>query len=161
MGMTANLKQISTETLDKILDGTESLIDFIYDEDDSENSSLDIDKAWHAIHFILNQSAWEGDLPLFNVILGGTEMGEDLGFGPVRYLTKEEVSSVASCLSNLSENELKNRFDPDLMNELDIYPSIDWREQGDQEYIFTYYEEVKNYYIQASKNNEAMLLYIT
>ncbi|MEW9697773.1 YfbM family protein [Paenibacillus sp. SI8] len=138
--MTGKLNRISIETLKRIIEG--------------------IDKAWHAIHFILNESAWEGELPLFNVILGGTEIGEDMGFGPVRYVTNEEVKDIALKLSNLNENDLRNRFNPKVMNELQIYPAIDWVERGDQEFVFSYYEEVKNYYIDASLKNCAMLLYI-
>lgn len=160
MGMTGNLLQISVERLERIKSGEENLMDIIFAED-REVGSLDIDKAWHAIHFILNGSAWEGELPLVNTILGGTEIGEDIGFGPVRYLTNEEVRCVALSLSNLSEKELKNRFDPDKMNELEIYPALDWNNQGDPEYVFTYLEQVINYYLDASRKNNAMLLYMT
>ncbi|TXK77494.1 YfbM family protein [Paenibacillus sp. N3.4] len=160
MGMIGYLKQISNELLEGIIEGKEHITDLIYNNED-QSGSLDIDKAWHAIHFILNESAWEGQYPLINVILGGTELGVDLGYGPARYLTNEEVRDVALSLSNLNENEIKKRFNPEKMKELDIYPSIAWDEQGDLEYVFSYYEEVKKYYIEASGKNSAMLLYIS
>lgn len=160
MGMIGYLKQISTESLEGIIAGNVNVVELIY-SNESESNSLDIDKAWHAIHFLLNKSAWDGQHPFINVILGGIELGDDLGYGPARYLTSEEVKEVALSLSNLSENELKNRFSPEKMKDLDIYPSIDWSEQGDLEYVFSYYKEVKKYYIEASEKNSAMLLYIS
>lgn len=146
--------------LEGIKSGEEDVVDIIYDEN-HEADALDIDKAWHAIHFILNGSAWEGELPLFNTILGGAELGEDLGVGPVRYLTDEEVKCVALSLSNLSEQELKSRFDPDMMNALEIYPALDWNRQDEPEYVFAYLEQVIDYYLDASRKNNAMLLYIS
>ncbi|MGG1554980.1 YfbM family protein [Paenibacillus ferrarius] len=160
MGMIGYLKQISTESLEGVIAGNVNIVEVIY-SNEIESNSLDIDKAWHAIHFLLNESAWEGQHPFFNVILGGTKLGDDLGYGPARYLTSEEVKEVALSLSSLSENEIRNRFNPEKMKESDIYPSIEWSEQDDLEYVFSYYKEVKKYYLEASENNSAMLLYIS
>lgn len=83
MGMIGYLKQISMDSLEDIIAGSMNIADFIYNEE-SESGSLDLDKAWHAIHFILNGSAWEGRYPLSHVILGGIELRDDLGYGPAR-----------------------------------------------------------------------------
>jgi hypothetical protein len=47
------------------------------------------------------------------------------------------------------------------MTELDIYPSIDWDGEGEQEYVMDYYRELVAYYKEAADNNEAMLLYMS
>jgi len=43
---------------------------------------LDIQKAWHGLHYLLCVQPWDGDLPLRNAVLGGSEIGPDLGYGP-------------------------------------------------------------------------------
>lgn len=54
---------------------------------------VDVDKAWHAIHFLLNDDSWQGVLPLFNVVLGGTRLAKTMVYGPARYLLPVEVSA--------------------------------------------------------------------
>ncbi len=158
MGMIGKLLRISEAELQQLQANEEDISDFIYSED-SEEKELDIDKAWHGIHYVLNKSAWEGELPLFNTIMGGTPIGEDMGYGPIRFLTGVEVKEVAAALAELSEEELQRRFDPEEMNDLDIYPSLDWSEAEEPEYIFSYLKEVRNYYLEAAGGGQAMLLY--
>ncbi|PZM66290.1 YfbM family protein [Paenibacillus dendritiformis] len=159
MGMTGKLHRISMDTLEGMIESAISVTDFIFDEE-QEQHALDIDKAWHAIHYLLNGSDWEGELPMFNVILGGTELEENAGCGPIRYLTNEEVKGIASAMAEISVHELKERFKPEAMNELEIYPSWDWRASEEWTYIFDYYKEVRDYYAEAARNNDAMLLYL-
>ncbi|WP_433946964.1 YfbM family protein [Paenibacillus sp. SN-8-1] len=156
--MIGNLKQISEETLDLIIKGEVDAETVVFDE---KEVGLDLDKSWHAIHFLLNGSAWEGEAPLFNVILGGTEVGEDLGYGKTRYLTNKEVQEVALTLVNITEEDLKQRFDAAVMNELEIYPSQDWSQDEEMEYVLFYYSELKEYYMEAVRQGNAMLLFIS
>ncbi|WP_246021820.1 YfbM family protein [Paenibacillus zeisoli] len=156
--MIGNLKQISEETLDLIIKGEVDPEAVVFDE---EEERLDLDKSWHAIHYLLNGSAWEGEPPLFNVIFGGQEVGEDLGYGKTRYLTKKEVQEVALTLVNITEEDLKERFDAAAMNELEIYPSNDWSSEEEVDYVLSYYASLKEYYMEAVRQGNAMLLFIS
>lgn len=158
MGMIGHLKQISEETLDLIIKGEVDAEAVVFD---GEEEGLDLDKSWHAIHFLLNGSAWEGEAPLFNVILGGKEVGEDLGYGKARYLTGKEVQEVALTLVNITEEDLKQRFDSARMNELEIYPSEDWSRDEEIDYVLSYYKDLKEYYMEAVRQDSAMLLFIS
>jgi len=60
----------------------------------------------------------------------------------------------------LEEQKLDKAYNPSQMNELDIYPSIDWAEEGQKEYIFDNLLKVVEYYKDASSKRNAMLLYI-
>ncbi|NLY10637.1 MAG: DUF1877 family protein [Firmicutes bacterium] len=62
---------------------------------------------------------------LSNVIKGGTEIGEDLDYGPARYLKPEEVIALAEELRNITQEDLSSQFSPG--DVVDVYPSI-WDE---------------------------------
>src|SRR5919108_645463 len=45
-----------------------------------EGGDVDLDKAWHAIHYMLTQSAWDGNEPLNFLVGGGAPVGDiDVG----------------------------------------------------------------------------------
>lgn len=59
--------------------------------------------------------------------MGGTELGEDLGYGPARGLTAAEVQAVSAALSAISGEQLWSRFDEKDLGSLDRLPAIqDW-----------------------------------
>ncbi|WP_127533392.1 YfbM family protein [Paenibacillus kobensis] len=166
MSMVGNLKRISPTVLNDLLQGDVELDELLYGVAD-EDQSLYLDKSWHAIHYLLNGAAWEGEVPLIHTVLGGTPIGEpdeeeeNEDYNPTRYLTAEQVKQIHDALSVISEEELLRRYNPEHMTELDIYPSIDWDEDGEREYVMDYYRELVAYYQEAAKNNEAMLLYMS
>jgi hypothetical protein len=175
MSMIGNYVHISAEQLALLQADPGSisdLLDSLYpdeqgDEDDEpappKIPHLDIDKAWHGIHFLLNDSAWEGDAPLFNVVLGGTELGdEDVGYGPARYLTPEEVQETAHAISQVSVDDLLRRYDPRRMTKAEIYPEIIWERDRDEalQYLLDYYVNVVAFFREAARHGQAMLLFM-
>jgi len=85
---------------------------------------LDLGKAFHGVHFLLSGSAEAGERPLDFLLVGGREVGdEDVGYGPGRVFRAREVSEIHDALRGWTASELRRRFDPVRMNELDIYPS--------------------------------------
>ena len=54
-------------------------------ESDDDNSSVDLDKVWHGLHWLLVRS----DAPIDEAVFGGEELGDDLGYGPSRLLSAE------------------------------------------------------------------------
>ena len=68
---------------------------------------LSLDKNWQEIHEILTgQSKPSGDL-LSNAIFGGTDIGSDLGYGPARFLTPEQVKQISEKLTSVSEEDFR------------------------------------------------------
>lgn len=158
MSMIGNFMAISPEQLQELLEDPDQIEDLIYADDN--NPGIDIDKAWHGIHFLLTGSVWEGDPPLAWTILGGTEIGPDFGYGPVRYLLPEQVNEVAKALSEVPRATLGARFDPAKMKAEKIYSGT-WDDgEADREYLLCYYDEVVQYYQQAAEKGQAMLSYI-
>jgi hypothetical protein len=134
--------------------------DYARDRDDDGAGTMgkyfSLDKSWHALHFLLNDHPWEGSGPLFDAILGGTEIGEDMGYGPPRVLTPNEVRAVAAALNKLDKAALKKKFDPKAMEKHEIYVGTqDFAElSGRLKDLTTFFEE-------ASENGNGMLLILS
>ena len=118
---------------------------------------LGIDKAWHGVHFLLTGSSTDTTPPLGAAILGGQELGEDLGYGPARYLSPAEVAAVADALAPLTADDLAQRYDPSAMERQKIYPGH-WHEPDSEDWLLETFDEVKAYYAQARERGYGMLL---
>ncbi len=122
-----------------------------------DTSELSLDKAWHGIHFLLTGTIEEAPPPLGDAILGGTEIGEDLGYGPARYLTPEQVREVAQALAGISTEEFARRFDLQKIRQAGVYAL---EHDTTAEYCVSYFEKMTAYYRDAAANGNAMLLYL-
>ena len=160
MSMIGNFLQLTPAQLQTLIDDPSTVEAFIYPDEEEADGCIDIDKAWQGIHFMLTGDQWAGEPPLCNVILGGTEIGDDVGYGPAKYITADDVRAAANALDQLPRDELAKRFDVSAMNNNDIYPGI-WDEGDDAlDYLMTWYESLREYYSDAAKKGNAMLKYL-
>ena len=91
--------------------------------EDHGKDMVDVDKAWHCLHYLLTGTAWEGEFPANFMIGGGTEVGDvDVGYGPARVFGTAEVAEIARLLATLRGSDLAERFDARDMERRDIYP---------------------------------------
>jgi hypothetical protein len=95
---------------------------------------LNLDKAWHGLHFLFTGTDDSEDEPACFVIAGGEDIGEDDGDQVPRLLNPAQVRDFAAFLGALTHDELRRRFDPARMTELEIYPDVIWNraEEEDQ-----------------------------
>ena len=128
--------------------------------EDDFGQPITIDKAWHGLHFLLTGSAEETKGPLGSVVLGGHPLGEDLGYGPPRYLRPEEVSEAARALEELGLEALEARYSPLEMSRIDIYGG-NWDDPKEQAWLRQAAERVLAEFQAASRLGWAMLLYLT
>jgi hypothetical protein len=86
MGMVACFAAADAATIAGLQANPDRIEAFLYPDDgDAEpDNYLDVDKAWHCIHFMLTGNAEGGEEPLASAILGGREAGEDVGAEPRR-----------------------------------------------------------------------------
>src|SRR5262249_38852831 len=68
----------------------------------SPGHSVSIDKAWHGLHYLLCGAPEPAPGPLGQAVFGGTEIGEDQGYGPARYFTPAQVAEIATALRSPS-----------------------------------------------------------
>jgi Domain of unknown function (DUF1877) len=163
MSMIGNYLRVSATRLEQLLEDPSDIMDVLYPEDPAaghpEGAHLDIDKAWHAIQFLLTGEPWDGAPPLQNAVMGGTELGdEDVGYGPARGLTPDEVRSVSAVLGRLSGEQLWSAFNEGSFAKADIYPQ-GWSSDG-KDYVVEHYEALRAFFAAAARSGDAMILYL-
>ena len=101
-------------------------------------AELDVEKAWHGLHFLFTGTAWEGQAPAAFLVRGGSVLGEDADDEALpRVLTTPQVGEFATFLQGLSREQLSRRYDPARMTDLKIYPEI-WDRPDETEQNRTY-----------------------
>lgn len=140
-----------------------SAVDFLLAP--GEVDTIDLDKAWHGIHFLLTGTAWEGEPPLNFLMQGGTVIGEvEVGYGPARGMTAAEVQAVAAALAGIDEAFMRARFDPAQMTQLDIYPGIWDRDPAEDDsfgYCMEYFGELRTFVMRAAERGAGLIISLT
>lgn len=165
MGMTCTLLRVSKNELDEYLNESSLLEEIINDDESEDKNLIDIDKSWDGIIFLLTGQNFENaEHPLLQVLFSGQIIDDeqDLGYGPAHYLTPEQVADLNKQISKITVEELRHKYDPDKMTELDVYPTI-WEEEGDEsfEYLSDNFLEVQQLYSDATKNGEAIITFMS
>jgi hypothetical protein len=140
-----------------------AIIDSAYN--DPSAGFVDLDKAWHCLHYLLTGSAIGGDAPLNFILNGGTPLGEeDLGRGPPRVFRPLEVAAVADALAKIEAAQLVARLDLKKLEKLSIYPGgwqeLNLRSDYDLGYYFGPFEELKRVTARAKDEHLGMLVWI-
>lgn len=90
-----------------------------------EGIAPDLDKAWHGLHFLLTGTADEGTPPLNFLLAGGSPVGAiDVGYGPARVYTAAETRAIAAALCEVTDAQVRDRYDPERMTREQVYPDI-------------------------------------
>lgn len=122
--------------------------------------SLTIDKAGPGIHFLLTGTKAGGRPPLRDLIEGGRELRatETSDTVPPRLLDPRQVLAIAEALQELDEDMLEERFDPDQMSALDIYPNMWTRDDDALEYLLEHYDALAAYVMDAAGRGHALVI---
>lgn len=160
MSMTQLVMRLSKANLDKVLADPDYFWTLRNEWRDTDKC-VDIDKAWQGIHYLFTKNAWGGPKPERWIIFGEHPIPKmESGYGQAHYLNPSNVAEVWDVLSNVSEEDLKNRFDPQTFDKASIYPHI-WHE-GDQafDYLMHFYRELKTLYQKAAEESEYVMMSI-
>ncbi len=126
-------------------------------ESDDDLTSVDLDKAWHGIHWLLTGETDPSTGVVSSAIFGGEPLGEDLGYGPGRLLSAEDVAAVAAALQDLEPDALRTRMDPSAMDDAGVYPSI-WDEPDVfDSYLAPAFANLRTFYSAAAQSGEAVI----
>ena len=163
MSMIGSFLAIPSEKLDELTREPDAIEEFLHatvdDQDELGGDFLDVDKAWHGIHFLLTGSADAGEPPLQWAVFAPTEIGGDVGYGPARALTPDQVIEVSKALAPITPDKLKRRCDLTAMNAAEVYPQ-NW-EEGDESYLADNYASLKKFYEAAARRRFAVLQWLT
>ena len=135
----------------------EGLIDWL---EDPIRRPFDVEKAWHALHAVMTGSAGESDHPLGAVVFGGEEFGPDLGYGPSRYLTVDDVRQIAHALDDLELADFRAQIDFEVLDSLDAYPDV-WDPEDEGEnvgWLVDAFETVRAGFHRAADHGQAMII---
>ena len=120
-------------------------------------ASISLDKAWHGVHYLLCGKMDSGSDLASQAVMGGTEIGDDLGYGPARYFDAAKVADIARELSRPNlEAEMDARFDPAKMASLGIYPG-QFVSSEDKQWLMDAFRQLRQFYVDASAANCAVV----
>lgn len=122
--------------------------------------SIDIEKAWHGLHFLLTGTADEGDEPACYLLRGGEDLDDE---GLIRVLRPGQVRRFSEYLSALEADDLVRRYDPARMTRLEIYPDAIWQqkvEPGESplEWLMDCFEEVRQFLDKAAAAGDCVII---
>ncbi len=156
-------------SLDKLLQISNDMewFDDLY-SDDYRSKKIDIDKSWHAIHFLLTGTSLEGkgESPARWVVFGDhfsivVENGDECDPFTYMYLLPDQVKAVANFLTPITREILREKFDPSQLSKNSIYPII-WKRDGYESfnYIANNFEKLVKFYQTAAKEDECVIAYL-
>ena len=125
---------------------------------EKKRPSLEIEKSWQAIHFILNGDPWKGNGWLFNAVLGGKEVGEDMGYGPPRYVDPFQVIQTSTALDRISDDVFKDKARAANFAGKDIYVYGERLSDEEIEELVCYFGEIRAFFHAAADKGNGVLL---
>lgn len=165
MGMIMYLLRISKQELESYIDKPDLFLENRVDD----AYSMDIDKAWGGILYLLTGKAFasgspEDEVDSLNRIFFSAQFFDedmDVGYGPAHYLTPEQVAGIHRKIASLTEADLKARYDTEAMNEEEeLYPSLDWNEEI-FEYLYSHFQALQSFFATATSRGEAMITFLS
>jgi hypothetical protein len=124
--------------------------------------SIDIEKAWHGLHFLFTSTADDGAEPACYIVKGGEDL-DDEGFG--RALRPEQVSHFADFLTTLTVADLERRYDAKRMTALEIYPDTIWNQRSADEdslqWLLASFEKLRAFVKRAADAGDGLVIHIS
>jgi len=159
------LHTASNATIEDLLDDPETIEEWLENDSDEADDQdprfvMDLDKSWHAIHFLLSGSADECSGTAAFLLAGGTAIGDiDVGYGPARAFRPQEVAQIVELLNAVSPTELRNRFVPNALTKAEIYPTVIWERDADAwSYVEAYYDQLRSFMSDAARKTLGVVI---
>jgi hypothetical protein len=116
---------------------------------DEGGASVDLDKSWHGIHFVLTGNLEDDGSPLSGAILGGQPLG-DGDFEEAIFLPPDQVRRTAEALAALDDADFAA-----------LHESRTWTDAvygpNDYEYFLENFLEVAAFFEQAAARGNAVM----
>lgn len=160
MGMCGMLKVLTDEEY-SLLSASPNEIEavlFPEDVDDPFQGQFDLDKCWHELHFLLIGTLEPNGEVLGDAVLGGVEIGPDLGYGQARLISREQVKTIHMALSDIEFDALISNYDKHSALISAVYAEDGLR--GDAIYLRNRFKVLCEAYRSAASNNAGMLAYL-
>ena len=124
--------------------------------------SIDLDKAWHGLHFLFTGTADEGEEPACYLLRGGADLDDE---GQARALRPQEVQRFATFLGTLTPAELAPRYNPERMTRLEIYPDRIWKRatspgESPQEWLLESFSALQQFVSRAAADGHGVVIHL-
>ncbi len=159
MGMTGNYVAVDNDALQQVLDSETE----IFDLDPELYPTLDIDKSWEAIHFLLCGKIDDGELPLGYIVPLHEEncMDVDMEYGAY-YLNNGQVAEALSVMRGFTEESLKAKYDLKDFLDNDVYPVVEDEDENEFfEYLYDNFEAIKAFYGEVAESGRGVIFYVS
>lgn len=164
MGMIWVARLANDQEVAAIRENPDSAYGFIQPETGWETAPIiDLDKEWHAIHFLLVQDVGPTESPL-SLILGDFEaIGQDNGYGPAFLIPSEKLKAFSEALNELGQSDFKERYNTKAMVEQHIYLADMYDEEGEEglEFLRTRIAELAEFAEKAASSGLSAFAVIT
>jgi hypothetical protein len=155
MGMTASLYAISEQQVDTLRSDPSQAFALL----SAGGAAVHLDKAWHAIHYLLTGTAWEGDEPLNFLLHGGEPLGDEESDELVpRVFDVAEVRRIDAALAPIDAGRLRQRYDPQAMQRQDIYPDI-WDEDEALPFCLEHFGALQGFVAEMARQGRGMVIF--
>ena len=153
MGMIANYRYLTDKELSQIMRDSRQegdLLDVVEDSTMENDTSIDIDKMWDALLFVMtgfSSSEFMDDDPLREAVLGVTPLENVSEY--IAYTEKSKIAEIAQALENFDMDRALADFSMEACKKADLYPDIwDYLEEEEEikDDIRTCFVKLKNFY---------------
>jgi Domain of unknown function (DUF1877) len=120
---------------------------------------LDLHKSWHMLHYLFTGSLDETRLP-GAALLSGEELGEDLGYGPVRLHGEQATAEFARFLQGLDAEDLMARMDIGAMANAGVYAVSD-DDEDLREDVAHFFPQLRDYVVQVAQKQGGLLTWLS
>ena len=159
------LHPISDSEIESLTNNVSGISDFMSSE---REDTIDLDKAWWGVHYLISKNGNGDTEPYCYLLNRGTELVsdpedlndlfEEVGNIP-RALTSQQLKDFERVVSEISDEELKARFDPGDMMTHGVYPAIwDRDDPADLEYLCSYFQTLKEFLRELRKKDLGVLI---
>jgi len=162
MSIAAKYRLVSEAESEDLNQNPDCLIQLLFPEkcDASDVRSYDIDKSWQVLHFVLTGTVDANKSLLGQAIFGGEAIGDELDYGPVRFLSACKVREVFVELESVDFNRKFNQIEISNSVVDDVYLGREFLEEG-VESLAPHFSELKNIYQIAVDSESGLLIYLT
>lgn len=160
MGAVAQLKALTAAELEWVRRAPQETEDLLFPEDvdDPFAGQSDLDKAWHGLHFMLTGAVAPDGSARGRAILGGAELGPDLGYGRARLHEPARVQEIHAALATLRFADLFDAADANspLLEQMYGGESL----AGEKDYLQHHFSTLQDFYARAATAGSAVLIYL-
>ncbi len=143
--------------------------DVLAGDEDGLFETFDVEQSWDAVHFAVSPNRAfpdQGELDEYLVYdwsITGAEpvhTGLNLGHGPARLLTLDQVRQVAESLAGMSEKDCKEAFDLEAMETAEVNPNVSQMGAKAWDYVWDHFIRLREFYRRAAGDGHAVITWV-